>query len=313
MIQESRTVHLSAGYSFTKKLRVLWQFSRPHTIVGSVFSITALYILACHSAAVSITGYGFLYMLTLISALGCNVFIVGLNQWVDVELDKINKPWLPLAAGTLTRNKARIIMGVALVVCMVFAGLASLFLLGLMAVILLIGIAYSVPPLQLKKHHLPAALAITAVRGFIVNLGMFIHFRLGISNNGELTGMLWLLTIFTVVFSVAIAWFKDLPDTEGDSRFRVHTLAVLYSRKLAFRAGIGLVALAYLFVLWRAWIYLHENRFFFILAHGILLLLFLGNTIFVKLDNTQSIKAFYLRFWFFFFAEYTVFAVWALV
>ncbi|MBL7729324.1 MAG: UbiA family prenyltransferase, partial [Dinghuibacter sp.] len=152
---------------------VLWRFSRPHTIIGSVFSITALYILA-GKGALSVST---VYFLTLLSALACNIFIVGLNQWVDVELDKVNKPELPLAAGTLSKPQARIILTVSLLVCLVVSALVSWFLLAMMVVILLIGIAYSVPPVQLKKHHLPAALSITLVRGFIVNLGMFIHFQ----------------------------------------------------------------------------------------------------------------------------------------
>ena len=38
----------------------------------------------------------------LIPALLMNVCIVGLNQLYDVEIDKINKPYLPLASGEMT-------------------------------------------------------------------------------------------------------------------------------------------------------------------------------------------------------------------
>ena len=39
----------------------------------------------------------------LVPALLMNVSIVGLNQLYDVEIDKINKPYLPLASGEMTQ------------------------------------------------------------------------------------------------------------------------------------------------------------------------------------------------------------------
>ena len=43
----------------------------------------------------------------LVSALLMNVCIVGLNQLYDVEIDKVNKPYLPLASGEMTMRQAR--------------------------------------------------------------------------------------------------------------------------------------------------------------------------------------------------------------
>ena len=134
-----------------RALKILWQFSRPHTIIGSLCSITALYIIACHG--VDLLQHGWLYAATLIAALACNVFIVGINQIADVEMDNINKPYLPLAAGTLTKKNALLIVYASLVIALIFAFMASLFYFALIITILLIGIAYSLPPLYLKQHH----------------------------------------------------------------------------------------------------------------------------------------------------------------
>ncbi|KAL1333453.1 probable homogentisate phytyltransferase 1, chloroplastic isoform X4 [Arachis ipaensis] len=35
----------------------------------------------------------------MVAALFMNIYIVGLNQLSDIEIDKINKPYLPLASG----------------------------------------------------------------------------------------------------------------------------------------------------------------------------------------------------------------------
>jgi homogentisate phytyltransferase / homogentisate geranylgeranyltransferase len=293
-----------------KQLKILWQFSRPHTIIGSVCSITALYMLA--NAGHPFDDHFSLLVLTLIAALGCNVFIVGLNQLVDVELDKINKPYLPLAAGTLSKPQARIIIFAALAICLITAAITSWFLLALMAVILLIGIAYSVPPLQLKKHHLPAAIAITLVRGFIVNIGIFLHFANEIFDVWTVPDFIWKLTLFIMAFSVAIAWFKDLPDTEGDAKHKVKTLAVLYSRRNALWGGAALVIAAYLYILVWSYQLADGEEMVLFKAHAALLAGFLLNLATVKLGNQQSVKYFYLRFWLFFFAEYIVFSLWTL-
>lgn len=294
-----------------KALQILWQFSRPHTIIGSVCSIAALYIIAC--GGTDLLQHASLFAFTLIAALGCNVFIVGINQIADVEMDKINKPYLPLAAGTLSRKNALAIVYIALAIAIVFAFLSSLFYFILIVVIILIGIAYSLPPLYLKQHHLPAALAITVVRGFLVNVGIFLHFQKTMQGNYDIPGHIWCLAFFIMAFSIAIAWFKDLPDTEGDEKFHVRTLAVLYSKKNALSGGTLLVAAAYFAVLGWSFFYAPKNVWYLVIGHLILFTFFLVNYFSVQLNDKKSVKQFYLRFWIFFFAEYILFAVWAVM
>jgi homogentisate phytyltransferase/homogentisate geranylgeranyltransferase len=51
----------------------------------------------------------------LVPALLMNVAIVGVNQLYDVEIDKVNKPYLPLASGELSMQQgARLSLTVAL-------------------------------------------------------------------------------------------------------------------------------------------------------------------------------------------------------
>ncbi len=295
-----------------KQLKIFWQFCRPHTIFGSIFSVVTLYILTIKNT-ISFGEHIGILLLTLIASLACNIFIVGLNQIIDVELDKINKPTLPLAAGTMELQSAKKIIFTSLVLSIIIAFFTSYILGILIIVICFIGYAYSAPSIQLKKHHLPAAISITLVRGLLVNLGMYVHFRycifaIGVTNT--LPAYLLPLTVFIVAFSIAIAWFKDLPDTEGDAQFAFKTLSVLYSKKAALIGGSIIVVLAYLFCI--GWSFVQEQNFLLI-AHSILLVLFMINTLTIQLNNAKSIKHFYLRFWVLFFMEYIVFAVWVFV
>jgi homogentisate phytyltransferase / homogentisate geranylgeranyltransferase len=88
------------NHPMLKKLTLLWDFTRPHTIIGSFLSITTLFLLACKGE--NALSYWPVYAWTLLAALGCNVFITGLNQITDREMDKINKPFLPIPAGRLS-------------------------------------------------------------------------------------------------------------------------------------------------------------------------------------------------------------------
>lgn len=298
-------------------LHILWKFSRPHTIIGSVLSITTLWLLALDNDQIS--KHIDLLLLTLVAGISCNIFIVGLNQIIDIDLDKINKPNLPLADGSLTMPEAHRIIWISLVVSLLNAFFVGPVLGILIIVISLIGVAYSVPPVQLKKHHLPAALAITVVRGILVNAGMFLHFSYAsgqiawsvlISSPFQIfTNELWILMGFVVAFSIAIAWFKDLPDTLGDARYHFKTLALAYSPKAALFGGVFLVFSAYVFAIYRLYV---AGDHLLLICHLVAVILFMVNVVFVKLDKPASVTRFYMNFWVFFFAEYIFFAAWAI-
>ncbi len=49
----------------------------------------------------------------LVPALLMNICIVGLNQLYDVEIDRVNKPYLPLASGELSERQGRWVVGVS--------------------------------------------------------------------------------------------------------------------------------------------------------------------------------------------------------
>ena len=67
-------------------LKALWLFARPHTIVGTSLSVTALFIIAMAYADTSVLLWQD-WLIALISCLGANVYIVGLNQLTDIEID----------------------------------------------------------------------------------------------------------------------------------------------------------------------------------------------------------------------------------
>lgn len=76
-----------------------YRFSRPHTVIGTIMSIISVSLLCVESSSdispVFLTGL----LQAVVAALFMNIYIVGLNQVFDIEIDKVNKPNLPLASG----------------------------------------------------------------------------------------------------------------------------------------------------------------------------------------------------------------------
>ena len=128
------------------------------------------------------------YLLALVSALCINVYIVGINQIFDVEIDRVNKPYLPLASGEWTTQFAcRLCLG--LLAC----GLGLGFYFGTVALQCTLGVsaalgtAYStdVPLLRWKKYPLLAASCILSVRSVVVQIGFFCHIQERLPNPVE--------------------------------------------------------------------------------------------------------------------------------
>lgn len=295
-----------------KTLTILWSFSRPHTIIGSVISIYTLYTIVCNNRESLYLPY---LLLALLLGICCNVFIVGINQIADVEIDHINKPYLPIPAGVLNLKQAKIIVLSALVISLIFSVFISFYLFIIILLATGIGWAYSMPPIYLKRHHIGAALSISFVRGILLNAGGFLVFNFLVNNVVEMPINVQILTLFIVVFSIGISWFKDLTDIEGDRKFNIRTLAIVYSTKSALIIGNVLVSLAYLFTIYMKYIEFHNsiivsNELYVLLyGHLILLALFIINALSINLNQHSSIQKFYKRFWWFFFAEYLLYLI----
>jgi len=224
-------------------------------------------------------------------------------------VDRINKPWLPIAAGTLTKQGGLNIVLISGIVSLTAAASLSWPFFGLICSIIIIGTAYSLPPLKLKRNHILAASAISVVRGLLVNIGFYLHFRYEMVGDWMITAAILPLTVFVTAFSLGIAWFKDIPDTEGDSVFKFGTLAVKSGRQKAFVLGVIIVSFAYAYIIFAAIIGQLPSALFYILTHGVSLSLFLWQASVLKVTQNAQVKRFYLFFWGLFFLEYLIYPV----
>ena len=290
------------------------RFGRAHTLIGTTLSVVAIYLLAARYAG----GHdGMALAVTLFSCLAANVYITGLNQITDVAIDRINKPYLPLASGAYRMRTGKIIVAVCGVLAVVSCFVYPPWLTATVLSSMLIGTAYSVEPVRLKRYHFWAAFCIIVVRGLIVNLLLFLHFRgvitaafgarTQVPGQVEWPGSVLLLTAVIFVFGVIIAWFKDLPDTEGDAAHGIRTLTLVRTREWVYRRGALLLAVtlvgAVVYALLTGAVALGVGLL-------VLLLGFAALTLRLDLTDQTSIARFYQGTWVVFFGIYGVFAVW---
>lgn len=229
-------------------LDAFYRFTRPHTMLGTFVSIVSVSIMAMQTftwTQPAVVGL----LQALIPALLMNVSIVGINQIYDVEIDKVNKPYLPLASGDLTMQQGvGIVVGTAALSLVLGFLSGSVPLMLTLVLSLVLGVLYSIelPFMRWKRSPWLAAFCILAVRAVMVQLGFFLHMQQALSiADFTLTRPLSFTMAFMLLFSVVIALFKDIPDVKGDTQAGVKTFSVRHGVSSIYWVCIGLLMAAY--------------------------------------------------------------------
>ena len=290
---------------------VLWRFSRPHTLIATGASILGIYVIAASELPAFAIGDGLGDLgLTLIAGALVNVYIVGLNQLEDVDIDRINKPGLPIAAGDLSVGHARGIVvasGAAATALALTQGWVELVAV---ATAVAIGTAYSSPPLRLKRFPAIAAASISIVRAVVVNVGVYEHFAASLGGRAELSGLpapIVALTVFVLPFSLAIAVLKDVPDAKGDRRFGIATFTVRLGPRRAVGIGLAALTAGYLGMAVLGPLAVPEaNPWVLVVGHLAALAALWAWALQGSLRDQQGLTRFYMRVWLLFFLEYAL-------
>jgi homogentisate phytyltransferase/homogentisate geranylgeranyltransferase len=302
----------AGGAVLPARATAFWRFTRPHTVIGTAASIAGLYVLCVDAlpGAGFADGIGDLAW-TLLAGFCVNVYIVGVNQLEDVEIDRVNKPYLPLAAGDMTRERGRAIVSASAGLAVVLA--VSQGAAETIAVLagLVVGTAYSTPPLRLKRFPVLASLSISGVRSVVVNLGVYAHFSLAFGGGTvSIPAPVWALTLFVLPFSLAIAILKDVPDAEGDRRFRIRTFTVRLGGRRVLKAGLAALTLAYLGMAILGPLLIDQAQPAVLAAgHLAALAVLLAWSRRVDPGDREGFTRFYMRVWKLFFLEYALVAL----
>ncbi|KAJ0714074.1 putative homogentisate phytyltransferase [Helianthus annuus] len=205
------------GKSVGAMLNVIYKYSRVYVLKGTVLSIISISLLAVQRLS-DITPSFFLGVLQAVIG-GClaNLYVVGLNQLSDIEIDKVNKPYLPLASGELSvKAGIRITSLYAILGFCLGWSIRSWHLKLCIFLWYAVGTAYSVhlPLLRWKEYPMLVALCSWLFQG--VTLPMLFHLHA-----------------------------LDIPDVEGDKRNGFYSFATKFGPQRVFWICIWLLELIY--------------------------------------------------------------------
>merc|ERR1719454_1913756 len=288
----------------------VYRFSRPHTIRGT--------LLACF------TGVGralieqpvYLPMLPALlpkalrgvaALLLGNFFIVGINQIYDVEIDKINKPFLPIAADRISPRLAWcLVLGSGAAGLAIVRATFNNLIFGLYCFGTAIGALYSVPPFQLKRFPLAAGLTIATCRGFLLNFGVYYATREALGLAFKWNPAVSFLARFMTVYAAVIAVTKDLCDIEGDRRGGIDTFASRFGPSAVAKGASAVLALNYAGAIATALLAATGTFRTSLMAagHAGAAAWLLRSASKLDASSTPSIKAYYKQIWNLFYFEY---------
>ncbi|KAI3524566.1 hypothetical protein L1887_03225 [Cichorium endivia] len=216
--QRQRTKVLATdGKSFGATLNVIYRFSKVYTLQGTVLSIISISLLAIQKLS-DFTPLFFIGVLqAVIGGSLANSYVASINQLSDIDIDKINKPHLPLASGEISVKTAiRLTLLYAILGFFLGWSIKSWPLkLGLF-LWYAVGTAYSVdlPLLRWKRDPALAAMSVWSLQGTIIPILFHLH-------------------------------AQDIPDVEGDKINGVNSMA----SQVGTKTVIGHMILG--FILWR--------------------------------------------------------------
>ncbi|RDX60840.1 putative homogentisate phytyltransferase 1, chloroplastic, partial [Mucuna pruriens] len=289
--------------SVKDSLDAFYRFSRPHTIIGTALSIISVSLLAVEKAS-DISPAFFIGLLKAVTAaLFMNVYIVGLNQLSDVQIDKINKPYLPLASGEYSFGTGVLIVTSFLILSFGLAWMVGSWpLFWALFISFVLGTTYSInlPMLRWKRFAVLAAMCILVVRAIIVQLAFFLHMQTYVYKRPAMfPRSLAFATAFMGFFSVVIALFKDIPDIEGDKIFGIRSFSVRLGQKRVFWICVSLLEIAYGVSLIAAGVASSclWSKLITGLGHALLALILWYHAKSVDLKSKAAITSFYMFIW----------------
>mmetsp|Transcript_40857 Transcript_40857/g.87021 ORF Transcript_40857/g.87021 Transcript_40857/m.87021 type:complete len:389 (-) Transcript_40857:230-1396(-) len=313
----SKSVAEAQSGSLKARLRSFYKFTRPHTIRGTVLASFAGTIRALIDTPGAIANANWGAMLPravigMVALLLGNAFIVGINQIYDKDIDVLNKPFLPVASGEMSKSAAWAavgfcgIVGPAIVYNFFPPLLFRLYMLGWT-----LGAIYSVPPIRTKRNALAAGLTIATVRGFLLNFGVYYAVKDAIGAPFSWSPKVFFIARFMTTFATVIAVTKDLPDVEGDKAFNISTFAT--------KVGVPRIARGASFVLLLNYVHailtgvLAKAGTFRMVpmvgGHAVLATMLLARFRELEPEKLASIKKYYKHIWDLFYLEYVLYTL----
>jgi geranylgeranylglycerol-phosphate geranylgeranyltransferase len=200
-----------------------------------------------------------------------------INDYFDIEVDRVNSPHRPLPSGLILPATA-----ISLAIITTLIGLAASIFINKTAVLLyiifwLIGFLYN---WKLKEMGLLGNLLVASSVAITFILG-------GIAVGEPWNKAVWILSLIVFLFDLGEEIAADAMDIEGDRKRNVKSIAILKRKKNALRISVSLFLLVIIFSFLPVFWDLLGTSYLVIISITDMLIFFFG----MKLLKSRTIKA----------------------
>ncbi|MGB0130018.1 UbiA family prenyltransferase [Chlorobium sp.] len=251
---------------FIGKIKAHIEILDPVTWI-SVFPCLAGGAMASGAMQSNAHDYLLLFLLFLIYGPLGTGFSQSVNDYYDLELDRINEPTRPIPSGRLTKQEALWNWSIVLAVAVLLGSWISLHVGGQRGLIICLslstglglGYIYSAPPLKLKKNIFLSAPAVGISYGVITWISANAFFS-------ELRPeALWMAGL-NFFMATALIIMNDFKSQEGDAKGGMKSLAVMIGPKNTFLVAFTIVDLVFAVFAWLAWSWGFHLLMYFLLV-----------------------------------------------
>ncbi len=170
-------------------------------------------------ASISETAFGFLSVFLISAA------ILVLNDYFDVETDKLNAPHRPIPSNAVTPSEA-LLLSIILMLCGIIRSyLISVIALLVSLILLIVGFLYN---RTYKKSGLPGNLMVSFSVGMTFIYG-------GISVGLPFNNIVWLFGLIAALIDLGEEIAADAMDMQGDLLINSNSLAIKYGKQVAIQ------------------------------------------------------------------------------
>src|SRR5690348_17916207 len=190
-------------------LKLYWTFGRPFTLIPPMVGIFSGSLIGYGATHVHLVPYHI--VLAVLAAGVLNAASNGINQICDFENDRVNKPHRPLPSGQMTWRQAWVFVAVTYVVALAMVAAINWQIFAIYVVAALATLAYSVPPVRLKRRTWGSNIIIALIRGGLLKVAGWAAVATVLHSIEP-----WYIGSFYVGFLLGATTTRDFADIEAD-------------------------------------------------------------------------------------------------
>lgn len=167
-------------------------------------------------------------------------FSQSINDYFDRDLDAINDPSRPIPSGRITLGEARInwlILGLATFAISLYLAQRSVWIPILAICGLILAVAYSIPPIKLKKTYWFGAPAVGI--GYVSIIWIASHLMFA-----PLSWPSLLLALINSCVATGLIFLNDIKSIEGDRKLGLNSLTVALGARRTITVAFSVIGLS---------------------------------------------------------------------